>query len=199
MNILQINASINGEHSHSSRLSDLLIDKLRRERANTSLTRRDLAQTPAPVLDLAALHALSTPDGQREAEQRVTVAAFDRLIDEIQQADRLVLGVPMYNFGIPVQLKAWLDAIARAGVTFRYTADGPQGLLAGKKVYLALAFGGRHKGTPNDLVTPYLKTMLSFLGLNDLTFVYAEGLAMGEESVNAALRDAQNEIAALTL
>ncbi|WP_367154034.1 FMN-dependent NADH-azoreductase [Methylomonas sp. HYX-M1] len=199
MNILQINASINGERSHSSRLSDLLVDKLRRVNAGSSLTRRDLVQTPAPVLDSTALQALFTPDGQRDAAQRDTVAGFDRLIDEIQRADRIVLGVPMYNFGIPVQLKAWLDAVARAGVTFRYTADGPQGLLNGKKVYSALAFGGRHKDTPNDLVTPYLQTMLGFLGLTDLTFVYAEGLAMGEESLNAALRDAQAEIAALAL
>jgi FMN-dependent NADH-azoreductase len=110
----------------------------------------------------------------------------DALIAEIQAHDVVVLGVPMYNFGVPVQLKNWIDAIARAGVTFRYTAAGPEGLLQGKTVYVALARGGRYRGTEADTQVPYLKTVLGFLGLTDVRFIYAEGLAMGPEAVDAA-------------
>jgi len=121
----------------------------------------------------------------------------DALIAEVQAHDAIVLGVPMYNFGVPVQLKNWIDAIARAGVTFRYTAEGPEGLLKGKTVYVALARGGRYRGTPNDSQVPYLKTVLGFLGLTDVRFVYAEGLAMGAEAEKAALEGARARIAEL--
>ena len=103
----------------------------------------------------------------------------------------------MYNFGVPVQLKAWLDAIARAGVTFRYTENGPEGLLKGKKVYVALARGGIYRDTPADSQVPYLKTILGFLGLTDVEFVYAEGLAMGAEGADKAFAAAQAQIGEL--
>jgi FMN-dependent NADH-azoreductase len=122
------------------------------------------------------------------------VALDDALIAEIQAADVVVLGVPMYNFGVSVQLKNWIDAIARAQVTFRYTATGPEGLLTGKKIYLAMARGGIYRDTANDSQAPYLKTMLGFLGMTDLQFVYAEGLAMGPEAVQSALTSAQTQI-----
>ena len=109
----------------------------------------------------------------------------------------LVLGVPMYNFGVPVQLKAWIDAIARAGVTFRYTANGPEGLLKGKKVYLALARGGIYRDTPSDAQAPYLKNVLGFLGMTDVELIYAEGLGMGEEAVSKAFAAAAAEIGEL--
>ena len=101
------------------------------------------------------------------------------MIAEIQAADVVVLGVPMYNFGVPAQLKNWIDAISRAGVTFRYTENGPEGLLKGKKVYVALTRGGKYRNTPADTQVPYLQTVLTFLGMTDVQFVYAEGLAMG--------------------
>ena len=104
----------------------------------------------------------------------------------------------MYNFGVPVQLKAWIDAIAKAGVTFRYTEKGPEGLLKGKKVYVALARGGLYRDTPADSQVPYLKSVLGFLGLSDITFIHAEGLAMGEEPAAKAFADAEAEIAALS-
>ena len=118
---------------------------------------RDLADTPHPVLDEAALGALFTPADQRTPEQAARVALDDALIAEIQAADVVVLGVPMYNFGVPAQLKNWIDAISRAGVTFRYTANGPEGLLKGKKVYVALTRGGKYRNTPADTQVPYLQ------------------------------------------
>ena len=106
----------------------------------------------------------------------------------------IVLGVPMYNFGIPVQLKTWLDAIARVGVTFRYTATDPEGLVKGKKVYVALARGGLYRDTPADSQVPYLKTILGFLGMTDVEFIYAEGLAMGADSVTEAFAQADAQM-----
>ena len=125
--------------------------------------RPDLARDPAPAIDEAALGALFTPAEQRSPEQAARVALSDALVAEVQAADVLVLGVPMYNFGISTQLKNWIDAIARAGVTFRYTERGPEGLLTGKKVYLVLTRGGRYQGTPNDTQLPYLRSVLGFL------------------------------------
>ena len=148
---------------------------------------RDLASHPHPVLDEAALGALFTPAEQRTPDQAARVALDDTLIAEVQAADVIVLGVPMYNFGVPVQLKNWIDAIARNGVTFRYTENGPEGLLKGKKVYVALARGGRYRGTEADTQVPYLKMVLGFLGMTDVDFIYAEGLNMGPEAASKAL------------
>ena len=122
------------------------------------------------------------------------MARDDALIAEIAAADVVVLGVPMYNFGVPAQLKNWIDAISRAQVTFRYTASGPEGLLKGKKVYVALTRGGKYRNTPADTQVPYLKTVLGFLGMTDVQFVYAEGLAMGVEAANEAMASAQAQI-----
>ncbi|MNC48327.1 FMN-dependent NADH-azoreductase [compost metagenome] len=158
---------------------------------------RDLASDPHPVLDEAALGALFTPAEQRSAEQAARVALDDALIAQVQAVDVIVLGVPMYNFGVPVQLKTWIDAIARAGVTFRYTENGPQGLLQGKKVYVALARGGLYRDTPADSQVPYLKSVLAFLGMTDVEFVYAEGLAMGAEGADKAFAAAQERIGEL--
>ena len=125
MNILQINSSARREGSHSTRLADRIVERLRDADPEATLTVRDLTATPHPILDEAALGALFTPAAQRTAEQAARVALDDALIAEIQAADVVVLGVPMYNFGVPAQLKNWIDAISRAGVTFRYTANGP--------------------------------------------------------------------------
>jgi len=118
------------------------------------------------------------------------------LIAEVQAADVVVLGVPMYNFGVPAQLKNWIDAISRAGVTFRYTEQGAEGLLKGKTAYAALARGGHYRGTAADTQVPYLATVLGFLGMTDVRFVYAEGLALGPEAERAALAAAYDEIEA---
>lgn len=194
MNILQINSSARGRDSHSTRLANRIVAALRADHPRASLTIRDLGQFPHPMLDEAAVGALFTPADQRSPAQAARVAQDDRLIVELQAADMVVLGVPMYNFGIPVQLKNWIDAIARKGVTFRYTERGPEGLLAGRKVYVALARGGRYRNTPRDHQVPYLKTVLGFLGLDDIEFVYAEGLAMGPDAEREAYADAMAQI-----
>ncbi|HAG76366.1 MAG TPA: FMN-dependent NADH-azoreductase, partial [Thauera sp.] len=142
-----------------------------------------------------ALGALFTPADQRTPEQAVRVAESDALIAEVQAADVIVIGVPMYNFGISTQLKNWIDAIARAGVTFRYTESGPEGLLKGKKVIVAFARGGRYRGTPADTQTPFLQTVFAFLGMTDVRFVYAEGLNMGDESARQGFAEAEADIA----
>lgn len=196
MNILQINASARREGAQSTRLAELVVARLRAERREARLVVRDLAVTPHPVLDETALQALFTPAEARTPEQVVRVALDDALIAEVQAADVLVLGVPMYNFTISAQLKNWLDAIARAKVTFRYTENGPEGLLKGKTVYVALARGGRYRGTAADSQVPYLKTILGFLGMTDVRFIYAEGLAMGPEAAQQAFAEAEAELAA---
>ena len=157
----------------------------------------DLASDPQPVLDEAALQALFTPAAERTPEQAARVAIDDRAIAQVQAADILVLAVPMYNFTITTQLKAWIDAIARAGVTFRYTEQGPEGLLTGKTVYVALARGGVHRDTATDTQVPYLKTVLGFLGMTDVRFVFVEGVALGEEALAAARENAEHQLAAL--
>ena len=116
------------------------------------------------------------------------------MIAEIQAADFVVLGVPMYNFGVSAQLKNWIDAISRAGVTFRYSEKGPEGLLKGKKVYVALTRGGKYRNTPADTQVPYLKTVFTFLGLTDVHFVYAEGLAMGADAAEKGIAAAHEQI-----
>ena len=197
MNILQINASARREGANSTRIADMVVQRLLQRDPQARLSLRDLAATPHPMLDEAALGALFTPAEQRSAEQAARVALDDALIREVQAHDVLVIGVPMYNFGVPSQLKNWIDAIARAGVTFRYTQSGPQGLLTGKTVYLALARGGRYRDTAADAQVPYLRTVLGFLGMTDLRLIYAEGFAMGPEAAAQALAQAQADLEAV--
>ena len=196
MKILQINSSARVEGANSTRLANTVTARLLAKHPGASVTVRDLAVTPHPVLDSAALGALFTPADQRTPEQAARVALDDALIAEVQAHDVIVLGVPMYNFGVPVQLKTWLDAIARAGVTFRYTANGPEGLIQGKKVYVAFARGGIYRGTPADSQTPYIQTILGFLGMTDVKYIYAEGLAMGPEAVDKGFTQAEDDLLA---
>ncbi len=194
MNILQINSSARRAASHSTRLAARLAARLREADPKAALIVRDLTDAPHPILDDAALGALFTPADQRTPEQAARVALDDALIAEIQAADVVVLGVPMYNFGVPAPLKNWIDAISRAGVTFRYTEKGPEGLLKGKKVYVALTRGGMYRNTPADTQVPYLKTVFTFLGLADVQFVYAEGLSMGPDAERQAIASAHEQI-----
>jgi FMN-dependent NADH-azoreductase len=162
-----------------------------------TVIRRDLASAPLQHIDEFALTALFTAPEERNTEQAARVAIDDALIAEVQSADVLVIGAPMYNFGVTVQLKSWLDAIARARVTFRYTESGPEGLLKNKKVIVTLARGGIHKDGPSDSQVPFLRTMLAFLGMTDVQFVYAEGIAYGPEAVSKAQADAESQIDAI--
>jgi FMN-dependent NADH-azoreductase len=199
MNILQVNSSArswnNGQGSQSTRLAGELVAELRAADPSATLTVRDLAATPHPALDEATLGALFTPADQRTPGQAARVALDEALIAELQAADILVLGVPMINFGVTSQLKNWFDAVAKARVTFAYTEKGPVGLLTGKKVYAVLTRGGIHRDQPSDSQVPYLRTMLGFLGMTDVEFIYAEGFAMGPDAEARALESARGEIA----
>jgi FMN-dependent NADH-azoreductase len=201
MNVLQVNSSArayaNGAGSISTRLGDELVQRLLANNPGATHVLRDLARQPHPVLDEATLGALFTPAEARTPEQAARVALDDALIAEIQAADVVVLGVPMYNFGVSAQLKNWIDAISRARVTFQYTASGPEGLLKGKTIYVVTTRGGVHRNQASDTVVPYLRNVLAFLGMTDVHFVYAEGLAMGPEAEAQGIADAQAQIAGL--
>lgn len=203
MNILQINTSArvyeNEQGSQSTRLANELVAKLVAATPGAQLTVRDLARQPQPALDEAALQALFTPAEQRTPEQAARAALDDALIAEVQAADVLVLGVPMYNFSVSAQFKNWIDAIVKARTTFRYTENGVEGLLKGKKVYAVLTRGGKYRDQPADSQVPYLRTVLGFVGMSDVEFIYAEGLAMGPDAEAAGLAEARGQIDALTL
>lgn len=192
-NILSIQSSLNAEQSQSSQLANSLIAGLT-DQSDYQLVTRDLATNPVPHLDGERFAAFLSDPATRSAEQQAIVDQSDTLIDELKVADLIVLGLPMYNFGIPSTLKAWIDHVARAGVTFRYTENGPQGLLVNKKLIVVAARGGMYAGTPKDSQTRYIKDLFGFLGISDVEFVYAEGLAMADAR-EPALQTAQQEIA----
>ena len=191
MKILQIKSSVFSGNGQSSRLADEFVALLRLQNPGARVVERDLAAEAVPHLDGARVAAFLAKPQERSAEQNTVVAYSDALIGELRRADVIVLGLPMYNFGVPSQLKAWFDHIARAGETFKYTDKGAVGLLTGKKAYIFAARGGAYAGTPNDWQTQYVRYFLGFLGITDVEFVYAEGLALGEESRNKGIAAAQ--------
>jgi FMN-dependent NADH-azoreductase len=195
---LIVTSSLSGASSHSNRLLARFAERLALAEPGTTIIRRDLGRQPIAPLDGARLGALATPAETRSAEQAVVAAESDALVAELKAADVLLLGAPMYNFTVPSQLKSWFDHVARAGVTFRYTAAGPQGLLTGKRAVLVTTRGGRHQGRPEDHVVPFVKTMLAFIGITELEVVYAEGLAIGERERHESLAAAEARIDALT-
>jgi FMN-dependent NADH-azoreductase len=196
--ILQINSSMHGEEAQSSRLAREFVEAFAGTRqpqasngaAGVSVIVRDLASRPVPHLTAERFQALTTPAGERTIDQQRVVAESDELVEELKRADVIVIGLPMYNFGVPSALKAYFDHVARAGVTFRYTAEGPVGLLGGKKAYVFATRGGRYAGTSSDLQSAYVRQFLGFIGIRDVEFVYAEGLALGAEQRSAAVADA---------
>jgi FMN-dependent NADH-azoreductase len=196
--LLQVNASIFNSHGQSSRLADQFVAAFRERDPAAKIVVRDVAATETvPHLNAERFGAFIAKSEERSAAQHATVAYSDKLIDELKQADVIVFGLPMYNFGVPSQLKAYFDHIARAGVTFKYTDKGPVGLLTGKKVYVFAARGGLYAGTPLDTQTNYVRDFLRFLGMTDVEFVYAEGLAVSPQSKEAGLAKAVAEIARL--
>ena len=197
MKILQIKSSVFSGNGQSSRLADQFAADLRAQNPRAQVVERDLAAEPVPHLDGARVGAFFAKPEERTPEQKAVIAYSDALIDELRRADVIVLGLPMYNFGVPSQLKAWFDHIARAGETFKYTEKGPAGLLRGKKVYVFAARGGMYAGTPNDTQTPFIRTFLSFIGMDDIEFIYAEGLAISEASKEKGIARAQAAIDAL--
>ncbi len=196
--LLQINASINNHSGQSSQLANQFVAAFRASHPEATVVVRDVAAAEAvPHLTAERFGAFIAKPEQRTPAQHGVVAYSDALIDEIKSADVIVIGLPMYNFGVPSQLKAYFDHIARAGITFAYSEKGPVGRLTGKKVYVFAARGGQYVGTPMDTQTSYVRDFLAFLGMNDVHFVYAEGLAISPESKEAGLAKAAAEIARL--
>jgi FMN-dependent NADH-azoreductase len=195
--LLKINASLFSTQGQSSQLAERFVAARLAATHGLKVISRDLGAEPVPHLDAARFLSFLAKPEERSAEQQAVVAYSDALIEELRQADEIVIGLPMYNFGVPSTLKAWFDHIARAGVTFRYTATGPEGLLTGKKVTLFAARGGLYAGTPKDSQTTYVRDFLAFIGITDVEFVYAEGLNMGDESKTAALSAAHGKLAEL--
>src|ERR1700675_406731 len=195
--VLQINASIHADHGQSSQLATQFVQAFAKAHADSRIVLRDLAADTVPHLSAERFAAFLSKPEERSAAQGDVIAYSDTLIAELKQADVIVLGLPMYNFGVPSQLKAYFDHIARAGETFRYSDKGPAGLLTGKKVYVFAARGGLYAGTPMDTQTSYVRDFLRFLGMADVEFVYAEGLAISPESREAGLAKAVAEIARL--
>jgi FMN-dependent NADH-azoreductase len=196
--LLQINASINNGNGQSSQLANQLVAAFHKRYPGATIVTRDVAAAePVPHLNAERFGAFITQPEERSTAQHAVVAYSDTLINELRQADVIVLGLPMYNFGVPSQLKAYFDHIARAGVTFKYTDKGPVGLLTGKKVYVFAARGGIYAGTPMDTQTSYVRDFLRFIGMHDVEFIYAEGLAISPQSKEAGLAKAVAEIARL--
>jgi len=195
--LLQIQSSIFSNGGQSSRLAERFIAAWRASNPGGKVIVRDLATEPVPHLDAARFGAFIAKPEERTAEQQAVVDYSDALIGELKRADVVVLGLPMYNFGLPSTLKAYFDHIGRAGVTFKYTEKGPVGLLTGKEVYVFAARGGIYAGTPNDTQTPFIRTFLSFIGMDDIEFVYAEGLAISEASKQKGIARAQAAVDAL--
>ncbi len=200
MHTLVILSSILGERSHSRKLADHLVLRVKQGDPAARITVRDLAADPIPYFDGAAAGALFTPPETRSVEQQRIVERSDALVAELMQADRIVFAVPVYNFSLPAQFKSYLDQVARAGVTFRYTPEGvPEGLVKGKEVVVLTSRGGKAAGTASDTLTPYLRQILGFLGMDNVTFIAAEGMAMGEASVLEGLAQARERIDVLGL
>ncbi|MFA5941442.1 MAG: NAD(P)H-dependent oxidoreductase [Sinimarinibacterium sp.] len=192
--LLQINTSLFAENGQSSKLAQEFVQSWQARQADGRVVVRDLAKAPLPHLDAERFGAFQAQPEARTPEQQAIVAESDALIDEIRNADVIVLGLPLYNFGVPSQLKAWIDHVARAGVSFRYTANGPEGLLGGRKLVVFAARGGRYQGTPADTQTGYVRTFFNFIGVDDIEFVYAEGLNMGNDARRHALDAANAQI-----
>jgi FMN-dependent NADH-azoreductase len=193
--LLQINTSINNGNGQSSQLARQFVAAYRKGHPDIEVRVRDVAAAePVPHLDAERFGAFTAKPGERTPAQQAVVAYSDALIEELRQADVIVIGLPMYNFGVPSQLKAYFDHVARAGVTFKYTEQGPVGQLTGKKAFVFAARGGVYAGTPLDTQTGYVRDFLRFIGISDVSFVYAEGLAMSAQSREAGLARASAEI-----
>lgn len=202
MNILHLDSSILGEQSVSRQLSRQVVARLQSEHKNAQVVYRDLVSTPIDHLDMAALSAAQVPADQRSVEQAAQFKLTETLLDELFSADVIVIGLPFYNFGMPSQLKAWIDRIAQSGRTFRYTENGPEGLVTGKKVILASSRGGVYSEGPAagmEHQESHLAAVFGLLGLTDVVTVRAEGVNMGEAFKTQALNAASEQISQLSI
>jgi FMN-dependent NADH-azoreductase len=203
MQLLHVDSSILGEGSVSRALSAQVVARWRERIPGLKVAYRDLAATPLRHISADWLAAAALPLEARSPEQQRELEASGEVMEEFLDADVVVIGAPMYNFGIPSQLKAWIDRLAVAGKTFKYTADGPVGLAGGKKVIVASSRGGFYgTGTPQaaiDFQEPYLRALFGFFGITDVEFIRAEGLAVGAEQRERAIAAARQAIAAQVL
>lgn len=193
--LLLIESSVRQQDSVSRQLSEEFVAQWRQSNPGGRVLSRDLAREPLPHLDADLLGGWMKPAAEQSAAEQAALARSDQLIEELLAADVLVLGAPMYNFAIPSTLKAWLDHVLRAGVTFKYTEQGPRGLLQGKRAYVLTARGGVYAGGPLDQQEPYLRQALGFIGIDDVQFVHAEGLNMGGDSAAQGLARARARLA----
>jgi FMN-dependent NADH-azoreductase len=183
MKILHLISSPRGETSFSIKLGNAVVEKLQAAHPGSTVKVHDLIKTRFPHLEEVHIQSFFTPAEQRSPELVEAVRHSDEAIAELKEADIIVIGAPVYNFNVHSGLKAWLDHIVRAGVTFRYTENGPEGLLTGKKVYLAIASGGVYSDgpmKPYDFTDPYLRFVLGFIGMTDVTTFRVEGLSKPE-------------------
>ena len=197
--LVQINSSLFSGQGQSTALADQFVAKWQGVHADGQVIRHDLATEEIPHLDGARFMAFLAKAEDRTEEQKSVVAFSDKLINELRAADTIVLGLPLYNFGVPSQLKAYFDHVARVGETFAYTANGPEGLLKSKKVYVFATRGGQYVGTPLDTQTNYVRDFFAFIGITDVTFIYAEGLARSGGVKEAALAQAHEQLEALAV
>ncbi len=197
--LLYVSSSLSGAGSKSGQIAREFLDAWRAGHPGTKLVERDLGANPVPHLSGERLGAVATPHEKRTDRQHATVAEIDALIEEVEAADVIVIAAPMYNFTISSTLKAWIDHITRAGRTFRYTADGPEGQLKNKRVFVVTGRGGFYSGDSPmksyDFQEPYLRTMLGFLGLDDVTFIHVEGQQVSADAAAEGLSHARNAIA----
>ena len=200
-NLLFVSSSLFGEASQSGKIAGEFVDRWLNTNPGTKVVKRTLSADSMPHLTLATFTAAATPADKRNAGETENAALADVLISELEAADVVVIAAPMYNLSIPSTLKAWIDHVARAGRTFRYSGSGPEGLLKGKKVFIVTGRGGVYTGDSPakgfDFQEPYLRAALGFLGLTDITFVHVEGLAMGPDGAASAHARARAVIADL--
>lgn len=195
--ILVIESSARQQGSISRELTQQFIANWQAANPADQVQVRDLSLNPVPHLDATLLGGWMTPAEQQNDAEKAALARSNELTEELLAADVLVLAAPMYNFAIPSTLKAWLDHVLRAGVTFKYTETGPQGLLNGKRAFVLTARGGIYAGSGLDHQEPYLRQALAFIGIHDVQFIHAEGLNLGGEFHNKGLADAKAKLAAV--
>jgi FMN-dependent NADH-azoreductase len=195
--LLQIQTSMFAGGGQSSQLAEQFVAQWRGANPDGRVIVRDIGADPVPHLTAERFQSFLAKPEARTPEQHAIAGFSDTLVDELRQADVIVLGLPMYNFGVPSTLKAYFDHIARAGVTFSYSEKGPKGLLTQKKAYVFATRGGLYAGTPLDTQTSYVRSFLAFLGIDDVEFIYAEGLAMGDAAKADALSKAGRAIESL--
>jgi FMN-dependent NADH-azoreductase len=194
-NVLVIESSARQQGSVSRQLTAQFIANWQAANPADQIKVRDLAVDQVPHLDANLLGGWMTPAGQQSEAEQAALALSNVLTDELLAADVLVLAAPMYNFAIPSTLKAWLDHVLRAGVTFKYTQTGPQGLLSGKRAFVLTARGGIYAGSTQDHQEPYLRQALAFVGIHDVSFIHAEGLNLGDDFMEKGLNQAKAQLA----